>query len=84
MHTQASLRKDAISLDRAIHLISRVDQPVSGPSSMRSRRLILFTMSDEHNALLQISQRVGMLELLVLFFQGYRILSGQKSSPKGT
>ena len=69
-HTQASLCKHVISLDRVRHLISGVDHPVRlvfcplllailSPDPITRPHV----MSDEHNLLLCISQVRDMLEL---------------------
>ena len=73
VHTQAFLRKHAISLDRVIHLISGVDHPIKLVCcpllhAILSTNPITGTqvMSDEHNLLPCISRVRAMLELWFL------------------
>ena len=87
VHTQASLRKHVISLDRVRHLISGVDHPVrlvccplvhaiSSPYPITETHV----RSDEHDLFLLISQVRDMLEFR---FLQTRISMGQTKVLKG-
>ena len=91
LHTQASLCKHVISLDRVKNLISGVDHPVKlvccpllhailSPDPITGTHV----MSDEHNLLPCISQVRVLLELWFLQWTLNLYLDGpNKSSPKG-